>query len=98
MQRYKLEFSTNAKEDIFSASEFYLEKAGINVAERFENDLFHAFKQIKMNPFYQIRKENIRSFPMSNFPFLILFIVYEERKFVRILSVFQTSQSPAKYP
>jgi hypothetical protein len=68
------------------------------VAQMFSSDLDNAFKAPIQNPFYQIREKNFRALPLNKFPYLLFFEVLEEKKIVKIVGLFNTSQNPNKYP
>lgn len=50
--------------------------------------------QLEINPFFQIRYDNIRCLPVDKFPFMLHFIVNEEQKWVRIYAILHTSLNP----
>jgi hypothetical protein len=60
----------------------------------FYNVIFDSYKILKINPFYRIRYENVRCFPIKTFLFMIHFTVEEKEKLIIIRAVFGTSQNP----
>lgn len=98
MRQFELEFSPNAREEILEANEYYLNKAGLNVAVKFENELKYSFQQIKLNPYNQSKNSKYRFFPMRKFPYVIIYSLLQTEGLIRVLSIFHTSQNPEKYP
>lgn len=47
---------------------------------------------------YQIRYKDYHGLPMKIFPFIVLYFVDELEKTIYIMSVFNTSMNPNKYP
>lgn len=47
-----------------------------------------------MNPFYEIRYDNIRCLPLKTFPYTIHFSINEADRVVIVRAVFQTSLNP----
>lgn len=95
---FKTVLTPSAKKDFDQAFAYYFDNVGYTVAQNFLNEVNWAFETLKINPYYQVRKGKYRAFPLSIFPFLIFFELLEERKVVKILSIFHTSQDPKKYP
>lgn len=63
--------------------------------DRFFGELIFFIEKIQKNPFYY--KEKIKSFRETSFkvfPFLILFKINEQKRTIRIVSVFHTSRNP----
>lgn len=56
-----------------------------------------SFEALKINPFYEIRYQNIRCFSIKSFPFLIHYTVNELLKTVTILANIHTSLNPDKW-
>lgn len=70
----------------------------IKVAQSFKNELGVAYKSLAINPFYELRTQNFRAIPLKKFPYFIFYEVDEQRKEVKIVAIFNTSQSTEKYP
>lgn len=95
---YRVIVTDEAFFEIQEAYVYYKNVAGIKVAKSFSSKLKSSFKSLKKNPFYEFRIKGCRSLPVSKFPFILLFQVDENLKSIKILSVFNTSQDPKKYP
>jgi plasmid stabilization system protein ParE len=86
--------SKKAKEEIDNAWDWYEDKQK-GLGDRFIGELIFFIEKIQKNPFYY--KERIKSFreaAFKIFPFLIIFKVNEQKRIIRIVSVFHTSRNP----
>jgi plasmid stabilization system protein ParE len=70
----------------------------LTIVKNFLNEIEEAFESLKENPFYQMKKDTYRSFPLKKFPFILFFEIVRESDNVKILAVFHTSRSPANWP
>jgi len=93
---YSITIEDNALQDIQDAIDYYDDQQ-IGLGEKFENNVHKSITTLTKNPFYQIRYENIRCFPLKKFPFMIHFELQETNELIRIIAVFHTSQSPKKW-
>ena len=91
---YKIVVTPEAFNEIQKAYIYYKNVAGQKVARSFSSKL----KSLKKNPFYEFKIKDYRSFPVNKFPYIIIFLIDETQKYIRILSVFNSSQNPSKYP
>lgn len=64
---------------------------------QFLDEVGEKMKSLEINPYYAIKFKNIRAINLNKFPFIILFIVSEKEYVVTVLTIFHTSQNPAKY-
>ena len=94
---YKLNITSVAKRNIDNAVEFY-DARSKKVAKKFLKTLEKHFCDILKNPYYAIRYDDVRTLPLRDFPYIILFRIRKEDKSIDILSVFCTHQNPEKYP
>jgi len=83
--------------DIQDAIDYY-ESKQIGLGEYFYQVIDEHLDTISRNPFFEIRYKDYRGLPTKNFPFIILYFLDEEIKKVFVLSVFNTSLNPSKYP
>lgn len=75
----------------------YFEKKSSDLGHRFLDEIERAIEALEINPYYQIRYNAIRCFPLHIFPFLVHFVVFEEKKLVRIYDILHTSIDTAKW-
>lgn len=94
---YKLKVLLSAEIDIAKALEYYSEINDV-LPGKFLDQVESTYKYLRFNPYFQKRHKNFRGIPVTNFPYLILFTIDENKKLVKIISCFQTSQDPKKYP
>ena len=94
---YKIVIEPRAIFDIQEAVDYYDFKQ-IGLGEYFYQTLEEHIEVLSRNPLFQIRYKDYRGLPIKKFPFIIFYFTDEEEKIVYILSVFNTSLNPKKYP
>ena len=68
-----------------------------NLGNRFLSHVLEKLNKIAEDPsFYPTKHKFFRETCVVSFPFLIIFRVNEEKKAIRIVSVFHTAQNPAR--
>ena len=95
---FRLAFTPVAESQIQETYDYYFDEVNENVAEMFFDDLQEAYNALSLNPFYQVRSKNYRAKPLRKFPYLLFFEIIEEKRVVKILSLFHTSENPTKWP
>ncbi len=95
---FKTVLTPFARKEFDRTFTYYFGNVGFVVAKNFFDEVNWAFERLKIKPYYQVRKGKYRALPLVKFPYLILFEVIEEKKMVKIPSIFHTSQDPKKYP
>lgn len=88
---YKIQVSSRAQIEIENASEFYIQNS-TNAPRWFIESLHDSYKILTLNPHFEIRYKNVRSFKMKRFPFTLYFTVDDKKKIIRILSCFHNSK------
>ncbi|MBW1656382.1 type II toxin-antitoxin system RelE/ParE family toxin [Flavobacterium quisquiliarum] len=83
--------------DIQEAIDYY-ESKRIGLGEHFYEIVDEYLVILSKNPFFEIRYKDYRALPIRKFPFIIFYFIDEKIKTVYIMSVFNTSLSPSKYP
>jgi plasmid stabilization system protein ParE len=94
---YKIRLSPEAQLDFDISFEYYLEISQ-SIALKFKNEFEEALEKLEAKPLLEIRYHAFRFFPLQKFPFLLIFTVDLEMKFVEIYAVFHTSRDPFDYP
>jgi len=94
---YKIIVSPLAKEHTNKAYHYY-NKISNKVAKNFIEEVKQAIKELRINPFYQIKTKKYRAFPLKKFPFLVFFEVEESINTIKIIAIFNTHQNPENYP
>ncbi|WP_445455352.1 type II toxin-antitoxin system RelE/ParE family toxin [Flavobacterium sp. HNIBRBA15423] len=94
---FDLIISKRAQFEIENAVEYHAE-ININLASKFYIQLDSAYQNITVNPYYQKRYKNFRGITITNFPFILFFIIEEKQQQIKILSCFHTSRDSKKYP
>lgn len=91
--RFEVEIDLRAVEDVRTAKDYY-ESQQLGLGLRFEKAVAQLVSILQKNPFFQIRYDQIRCVPMNKFPFMIHFLLDEEKKRIRIIAVTHTSLNP----
>jgi toxin ParE1/3/4 len=94
---FEVVIEPRALADIQDAIDYY-ESKQIGLGEYFYQVIDEHLDTISRNPFFEIRYKDYRDIPTKKFPFIIFYFLDEEIKKVFILSVFNTSLNPSKYP
>ncbi len=95
--KYEIVFEPGAILDIQEAIDYYDFKQ-LGLGEYFYQTLDEHIEVISEQPFFQIKYKDYHGFPIKKFPFIIFYFINEEVKIVYVLSVFNTSLNPNKYP
>lgn len=93
---FEIEILNPAKKDIQEAVRFY-ESRVTGLGSRFIEQLRKASSQLRANPYYEIKYKNVRTIGMSIFPYLIHFIVLEEKHKILILAIVYAGKKPLDY-
>ncbi|MBL7789207.1 MAG: type II toxin-antitoxin system RelE/ParE family toxin [Chitinophagales bacterium] len=94
---FKIHLSPEAQLDFDISFEYYLEISP-SIALKFKNEFVEALEKLEANPLLEIRYHTFRFFPLLKFPFLSIYTVDLEMKFVEIYAVFHTSRDLFDYP
>jgi hypothetical protein len=95
---FKIIFTPDAENDIQNASDYYFNRVSQKVGLSFFTDLNSSLDSIEQNPYYQTRVKNFRALPLKKFPYILFFELFEENKIVKVIALFNTYQTPEKYP
>ncbi|SOE21543.1 ParE toxin of type II toxin-antitoxin system, parDE [Spirosomataceae bacterium TFI 002] len=68
-------------------------KLGVYFLDQIESSL----NSLESNPFFQIRYSNIRCLPVSRFPFMLHYEVFEAEGLVKVYDILHTSIDPKKW-
>jgi mRNA-degrading endonuclease RelE of RelBE toxin-antitoxin system len=94
---YKIVIEPRAFIDIQDAVDYYDSKK-IGLGEYFYQTLEEHFEILLKNPYFQVRYKDYHGLPIKKFPYIIFYFIDDKRKIVFIISVFNTSLNPEKYP
>lgn len=83
--------------DIQDAIDYYESKQS-GLGEYFYQVIDEHLDTLSKNPFFEIRYKDYRGLPTKKFPFIIFYFIDEKVKTVYVMSVFNTSLNPSKYP
>ena len=90
---FKIKIEPEAIEDIQLAIRWY-NKQQTGLGKKFFTELKKHFNLLKINPFYQIRYDDVHCLPLNKFPFMIHFTINQTKKLVIVRAIFNTSRNP----
>jgi toxin ParE1/3/4 len=94
---YRILVSPRAQKEIENAIDYYALYSN-DAPLNFITQLIISYEALILNPLYEVRYKNIRSFKLYKFPYSLFFIVDEEQYTIKILSCFHNSRNPFKRP
>lgn len=97
MKSFTIRVLSAAENDIDEAFEYYSD-INSNLGQRFIKQLNSAFNDLKKNPFYQIRYDSFRMKIVTKFPYIIHYILDEDRQIVFVYGIRNSYQNPDKFP
>ena len=86
MDRFTIEILFWAEEDLNEIAKYY-ENLSKGLGDKFYWEVRIIIESLKINPFYQITKEEIRKISIEKFPYSIFFRVNETEKKVYIEAI-----------
>ncbi len=95
---YNILVTPKASQQMDEALEYYINWANKKVADNLLEEIFNAFKILKISPAFPVKTKNYRVFTLKQYPYILFFQILEETQTVKILALFHTSQNPEKYP
>ena len=97
MKSFTIRVLSSAEADLDEAFEYYSDISP-KLAERFIKLVNTALNDLKKNPNYQIRYDNFRMKIVKKFPYVIHYILDENRQIVFVYGIRNSYQDPDKYP
>ena len=94
---YKVVIEPRAILDIQDAIDYYDSKQN-GLGTYFFQVVEEHIITLTKSPFFQIRYKDYHGFPIRKSPFIRLYYIDEKLKIIYIMSVFNTSLDPIKYP
>lgn len=86
MTTFQLLIDPSVIDDLQKAIDYYESKKS-GLGKLFMEAIELAFDSLSKFPFYQIRYDTIRCYPLTNYPYMIHFIVNENEKTIEIRAV-----------
>jgi len=90
---FKIVITQKAHIDILEGVEWY-DKQSTDIGKRFYQTIQKKFKTLRQNPFFQVRYEDVRCLPLGKYPYLIHFVLDEERELIIVIGVICTYLNP----
>jgi plasmid stabilization system protein ParE len=91
---YKIKVDPIARLDLLESIIWYNEQQP-ELGRRYYNSVQQTIKSIKANPYkFQIRYKILRMALVRKFPFMVMFLVDEDKKQIAITAILHTSRNP----
>jgi toxin ParE1/3/4 len=90
---FTIKIEKEAEQDIQQGINWYNEQEP-GLGRTFHTAVKQHFKKLRINPFFQVRYDNIHCLPLKRFPFMIHYTIHEERQIVIVRAVLNTFRSP----
>ncbi|MGA9211675.1 type II toxin-antitoxin system RelE/ParE family toxin [Kaistella sp.] len=94
---FRVLISKNAKFDLKDCSDFY-GSISKGLKSKFLLNFNKALEELKEFPYFQLRYDEFRMRQVNAFPVMIHYIVFEEKKIVKIYGVRFAKANPENYP
>lgn len=94
MVSFKIQLTPSANMDLQEAYDYY-EGLSLGLGERFISCVEERLEHLSITPFAgPVRYEDVRCTMVSKFPFMLHYLVNDDRRMIIILRIFHTSQKP----
>lgn len=91
---YKIKIDPIARLDMIESAIWY-NKQQHGLGRRYYNSVQQTIKSIKSNPYkYHLRHKALRMALVNKFPFMVMFLVDENKKQIAVTAVLHTSRNP----
>ncbi len=94
--QYNIDFLHKARDEYLDAFVWYEEQLP-GLGSRFEKAVDRKLNSISKYPlFYPNKGRNLRESKIEDFPYLIVYKIYPQKRLIFIYSIFHTSRRPGK--
>ena len=93
MKHFDIILFDDAIIDIQNGLEYYTSISPA-IAKKFLAAVKNTFAELKINPFYQVRYDNVRMRKVKGFPYLLHFVLNENQNSVIIYGIRNAAQNP----
>lgn len=90
---FLVKIEPEARRDIQEGIKWYNEQQ-TGLGRKFHEAVKTHIKKLQINPFYQVRYEEVHCLPLKNFPYMIHFTIDKIKRLVIIHGVFNTLRDP----
>ncbi len=94
---FEIIISKKAQAEMENALDYYSE-INTELSNKFFTEITECYQNLAKNPYFEIRYKNYRAIQLRKFPFLLFYVVEEDKNQIKILSCFHTSRNPKKHP
>jgi hypothetical protein len=89
---YTALLDTDAIQDLQDAIDYY-DNQKIGLGEEFDNQFDKVIEVLELNPFFQVRYDNVHCFPMKKFPYMAHYTINKEKQIVMIRAILSTRKN-----
>ena len=93
---FKIKTEPEAHEDIQEGIDWY-DKQQPGLGRKFHSEVKAYFKKLKINPFFQIRYDDVHCLPIKGYPYMIHYTINEATKLITVKAVFSTRKDPQNW-
>lgn len=90
---FTIKIEPEARQDIQSGIDWHNEQQP-GLGKSFHKNVKFQIKKLKLQPFYQLRYDNVHCLPLKKFPYMIHYTINDAEQIVTIRAVFNTSRDP----
>ncbi|WP_423130296.1 hypothetical protein [Gaoshiqia sp. Z1-71] len=90
---FRIKIEPEAHQDIQEGITWYNQRQS-GLGRKFHSEVKVYIEKLKINPFFQIRYDEVHCLPMKQYPYMLHYTVDKECKVVTIRGVFKTSRTP----
>jgi len=73
---------------------YYYKDISPRLAKKFHSSVKNTFNELRKNPFYEVRYDNVRLRLVKGFPYILHFVVVEKYRSVIIYGIRHAAQDP----
>lgn len=93
MAPFTIKTEPDAHQDIQEGINWY-NKQQPGLGRKFHSEVKAYIKKLKINPFFQVRYDDVHCLPINKYPYMIHFTINETDKIVTVRAVFNTHKDP----
>ncbi len=93
MTSFKIRIRNTAFDDLQDAVDYY-SSINTELGKRFFSIFENALDILQMNPYFQVRFDDIRSLPLHKFPYSIYFDVNQKHSIINIYALVHQAADP----
>lgn len=93
---FKIKTEPEAYQDIQDGVDWYNSQQS-GLGRKFYSEVKAHINSLKINPFFQIRYDDVHCLPIKRYPYIIHYSINEMAKIVTIKAIFNTNKDPLSW-